>query len=124
MGTGMRNSNHTTSQVPLTLVNSNSSLREQRFFSSVFIITRIVLQKDGKKIGKPASVFTAHLLGMLWTLSAIDMHYRRVSGCRRMGGSKDGLFLGQSGSPSVDYRDRNTVSIVEKPVGRQGQRTT
>ena len=89
------------------------------YFPSVFIITRIVLQKDEKKIGKPAYVFTAHLLGMLWTLSAIDMHYRRVPGCRRMGGSKDGLFLGQSGSPSVD-----SVSIAEKSVGRQGQRTT
>ena len=43
------------------------------YFPSVFIITRIVLQKDGKEIGKPASVFTAYLLGTLWTLSAIYM---------------------------------------------------
>ena len=43
------------------------------YFPGVFIITRIVLQNDGKKIGKPASVFTAYLLGTLWTLSAIYM---------------------------------------------------
>ena len=43
------------------------------YFPSVFIITRIVLKRDGKKIGKPASVWTAYLLGGLWTISAIYM---------------------------------------------------
>ncbi len=43
------------------------------YFPGVFIITRIVLQKDGKMIGKPASALTAYVLGVLWTLSAIFM---------------------------------------------------
>ena len=43
------------------------------YFPAVFIITRLVLQNDGKKIGKPASVVTAYAFGVLWTLSAMYM---------------------------------------------------
>ena len=43
------------------------------YFPAVFSITRVVLQRDGKKIGNPASAWTAYILGTLWTLSAIYM---------------------------------------------------
>lgn len=43
------------------------------YFPAVFSITRVILQKDGKKIGRPASVLAAYVLGTLWTLSAIYM---------------------------------------------------
>ncbi len=43
------------------------------YFPGVFSITRIVLKKDGKKIGSPASEMTAYVFGALWTLSAIYM---------------------------------------------------
>ena len=43
------------------------------YFPAVFCITRIVLKKYGKKIGRPASAMTAYLFGTLWTLSAIYM---------------------------------------------------
>ena len=43
------------------------------YFPGVFIITRIVLQRDGKKIGEPGSARTAYVLGTLWILSAIYM---------------------------------------------------
>lgn len=43
------------------------------YFPAVFSITRIVLRKDGKKIGSQSSALTAYVLGMLWTLSAIYM---------------------------------------------------
>ena len=43
------------------------------YFPAVFSITRVVLQKDGKKIGGPASVSAAYVLGALWTLAAIYM---------------------------------------------------
>ncbi len=43
------------------------------YFPMVFITTRIVLHKDGKKIGSPASVLAAYTLGTLWLLSAITM---------------------------------------------------
>ncbi len=54
------------------------------YFPAVFSITRIVLQRDGKKIGRPASVLTAYLLGALWTLSAILMIAMAVA---RLGGT-------------------------------------
>ena len=43
------------------------------YFPGVFSITRIVLKRDGKKIGGPASEATAYILGTLWTLSALFM---------------------------------------------------
>ena len=43
------------------------------YFPSVFSITRIVLKRDGLKVGTPASQLTAYVLGALWTLSAIYM---------------------------------------------------
>ncbi len=43
------------------------------YFPGVFSITRIVLKREGKKIGKPASEVTAYVFGALWTLSAICM---------------------------------------------------
>ncbi len=43
------------------------------YFPSVFSITRIVLRRDGRKVGSPASQVTAWVFGALWTLSAIYM---------------------------------------------------
>ena len=43
------------------------------YFPGVFSITRIVLKRDGKKIGRPSSEVTAYVLGALWTLSALYM---------------------------------------------------
>ena len=43
------------------------------YFPGVFSITRIVLKRDGRKIGRPASEITAYVFGTLWTLSAIAM---------------------------------------------------
>ncbi len=43
------------------------------YFPGVFSITRIVLKRNGMKIGKPASEVTAYVFGALWTLSAICM---------------------------------------------------
>ena len=43
------------------------------YFPGVFSITRIVLKKDGRKIGSPASEMTAYVFGALWTLSAVYM---------------------------------------------------
>ncbi len=43
------------------------------YFPSVFSITRIVLKRDGKKVGSPSSQATAYMFGALWTLSAVYM---------------------------------------------------
>ncbi len=43
------------------------------YFPGVFIITRIVLKRNGMKIGRPASVVSAYIFGALWMLSAICM---------------------------------------------------
>lgn len=43
------------------------------YFPGVFVITRIALKSDGKRVGRPASVLTAYVLGTLWTLSALYM---------------------------------------------------
>ena len=43
------------------------------YFPGVFSITRIVLKRDGRSIGSPASVLTAYVFGALWTLSAVCM---------------------------------------------------
>ena len=43
------------------------------YFPGVFSITRIVLKREGKKIGNPASEITAYIFGALWTLSAVLM---------------------------------------------------
>ena len=43
------------------------------YFPSVFSITRIVLKREGLKVGSPASQVAAYVLGALWTLSAIYM---------------------------------------------------
>ncbi len=43
------------------------------YFPGVFSITRIVLKRDGLKVGSPASEVSAYVLGALWTLSALYM---------------------------------------------------
>ena len=43
------------------------------YFPGVFIITRIVLKRNGMKVGKSASVISAYVFGTLWILSAICM---------------------------------------------------
>ena len=43
------------------------------YFPGVFSITRIVLKRNGLKIGTPASEVSAYVLGTLWTLSALYM---------------------------------------------------
>lgn len=43
------------------------------YFPGVFIITRIVLKREGKKIGSPSSVLTAYGFGALWIASALGM---------------------------------------------------
>lgn len=43
------------------------------YFPGVFSITRIVLKKNGMKIGSPASEISAYVFGILWTLSAVGM---------------------------------------------------
>ena len=43
------------------------------YFPGVFIITRIVLKKHGKKVGKPSSVYGAYAFGTTWIISAIVM---------------------------------------------------
>ena len=43
------------------------------YFPGVFSITRIVLKRDGLKVGSPASETAAYTLGALWTLSALFM---------------------------------------------------
>lgn len=43
------------------------------YFPGVFSITRIVLKKNGMKIGSPKSEMTAYVFGALWTLSAFCM---------------------------------------------------
>ncbi len=43
------------------------------YFPAVFILTRIVLRREGLKVGRPRAVFTAFGLGALWILAAIGM---------------------------------------------------
>ncbi len=43
------------------------------YFPSVFSITRIVLKRDGFRVGRPASQVTAYVFGALWALSALYM---------------------------------------------------
>ena len=43
------------------------------YFPGVFMITRIVLRRHGKRIGRPSSVITANIFGWIWTLSALTM---------------------------------------------------
>ncbi len=43
------------------------------YFPGVFIITRIVLKRNGMKVGRPASVVSAYVFGTLWMLSAVCM---------------------------------------------------
>ena len=43
------------------------------YFPGVFSITRIILKRDGLKVGSPASQAAAYILGVLWTLSAVCM---------------------------------------------------
>lgn len=49
------------------------------YFPGVFMITRVVLKRNGMKIGKLPSEMTAHVLGLLWILSAICMIALAVS---------------------------------------------
>ena len=43
------------------------------YFSGAFCITRIVLKRNGMKIGRPASEVSAYVFGTLWILSAVCM---------------------------------------------------
>ena len=43
------------------------------YFPGVFSITRIVLKRNGMKVGRPASEISAYVFGTLWILSAICM---------------------------------------------------
>ncbi len=43
------------------------------YFPGVFIITRIVLKRNGMRVGRPASVVSAYVFGTLWMLSAVCM---------------------------------------------------
>ena len=43
------------------------------YFPGVFMITRIVLKKHGKKVGRPSAVAGAFMFGWIWTLSSIIM---------------------------------------------------
>ena len=43
------------------------------YFPGVFMITRLVLKRHGKKIGRPSSVMTANVFGWIWILSAATM---------------------------------------------------
>ncbi len=61
------------------------------YFPAVFIITRIALKKDGKKIGRPSSVFAAYSLGVLWMISAAYMIFLAVE---ELGGGASALKSG------------------------------
>ncbi len=43
------------------------------YFPGVFSITRVVLKREGIRIGSPASEVTAYVFGILWTLSGLFM---------------------------------------------------
>jgi hypothetical protein len=43
------------------------------YFPGVFMITRIVLKRHGKRVGRPSSVKAAYLFGSIWTASSIAM---------------------------------------------------
>jgi len=43
------------------------------YFPGVFIITRLILKKRGKKVGRPSSVRIAYGFGSVWILSSITM---------------------------------------------------
>ncbi len=43
------------------------------YFPGVFIITRLVLNRNGMEVGRPASVVSAYVFGTLWMLSAVCM---------------------------------------------------
>ncbi len=43
------------------------------YFPGVFMITRVVLKRYGKKVGRPSSVRAAYAFGVIWTLSSITM---------------------------------------------------
>ncbi|UCG62162.1 MAG: hypothetical protein JSV52_02435 [Candidatus Zixiibacteriota bacterium] len=43
------------------------------YFPGLFMISRIVLKKHGKKVGSPSSVRTAYIFGTVWIVAAITM---------------------------------------------------
>lgn len=43
------------------------------YFPGVFMITRFVLKRHGKKVGSPALVKSAYIFGILWLVSAVTM---------------------------------------------------
>jgi hypothetical protein len=43
------------------------------YFPGVFMITRIVLKRHGKKVGRPSSVKAAYVFGWIWILSSVAM---------------------------------------------------
>jgi hypothetical protein len=43
------------------------------YFPGVYMITRVVLKRHGKKVGSPSSVISAHVVGSISFLSAITM---------------------------------------------------
>jgi len=43
------------------------------YLSGTFMITRIILKRHAKKIGRPSSVKAAYVLGWIWILSSVTM---------------------------------------------------
>lgn len=43
------------------------------YFPGVFMITRMVLKRNGKKVGQPSSVRNAYVFGWIWIVSSITM---------------------------------------------------
>ena len=43
------------------------------YFPGVFMITRIVLKRHGKKVGRSSSVKATYVFGWIWILSAVIM---------------------------------------------------
>lgn len=43
------------------------------YFPGACMITRVVLKRHGKKVGRPSSVTAAYLFGWIWIISSITM---------------------------------------------------
>lgn len=43
------------------------------YLSGVFMITRLVLKRRGKNVGRPSSVKAAYVLGWIWILCSVTM---------------------------------------------------
>jgi hypothetical protein len=55
------------------------------YFPGVFMITRIVLKRHGKKVGRQSSVRAAYMFGWIWILSAATMIVLAVIELRNRG---------------------------------------